>query len=193
MGLPKPMLDSLIPQFFLQRKILLFDKIDGQVQESVTQAILALNLSGQEPITLLIDSTGGSTISGRCIADAIRCSQAPVHGLVVGDALSMAFWILQNCQRRIAYPHARMMSHGYAMNEVRCDQKDYREKAEQLILWHAEDLGVLARRSGQSVEQWRKWSSDEHYFSASDGIRLGILDGTAPAKPLPGAETVTAS
>lgn len=185
MSLPKSVLDSLIPQFLLQRKIPLLTKVDGESQETITQSILALNMISEEPITLFIDSDGGNTTSGRYIADAIRCSAAPVNGIVVACAHSMAFWILQNCHRRIAYPHARMMTHGYSTNGARCDQADFQELTQQLITWHAEDLEVIAQRSGQPLEQWRKWSADEHVFLAEEGLRVGILDEIIPAKPFP--------
>jgi ATP-dependent Clp protease protease subunit len=189
MGLPKAMLEVLTPQFFQQRKVLLMDEVDGENQSRVTQTILALNLAGTEPITLIIDSTGGHVTAGRWIADAIRCSEAPVHGLVVGISYSMAFWILQNCHRRISYPHGRLMFHGYGAEGYRCDQPDFEEAVHNCAMWHAEDLAVIAQRTGQSLEQWQKWSIGERKFLAPEALSLGLIDEIVQPKPLPGLDT----
>ncbi len=190
MGLPKGILDQLLPQFFLRRQVLCMSDIVGDIQEQITQAILGLNLLSKDPIKLIIDSVGGTVLQGRWIADAVRCSEAPVHGLVVGAAYSMAFWVLQNCQRRMCYPHARFMFHGYDMKSYRCDEPKFLEQAQKNMQSHREDLDFVIRRTHQSLDKWQEWSRNERYFSANEALELGIIDEIIKPEPISGLDEI---
>lgn len=186
MGLSKVLLDELLPQFFLRRQILCMSEINAERQEEITQAILGLNLLSKEPIKLIIDSGGGLLNFGYWIADAVRCSEAPVHGLVVGCAHSVAFWVLQNCHRRVCYPHARLMFHGSDLGKSRCDQPDFQEQVQKNIEAHKDQLAFIARRTHQPLKKWQEWSRNQRYFSAKEALELGIIDEIVKPKPIPG-------
>ncbi len=188
MGLSKVLLDELLPQFFLRRQVLCANKINGDSQEQITQAILGLNLLNKEQITLIIDSTGGDVFPGHWIADAVSCSEAPVHGLVVGCAYSAAFWVLQNCRWRVCYPHAKLMCHGSDLGRIRCDQPDFQEQVEKIIRAHQNKLKFLVRRTHQPLKRWQEWSRTEHCFSAQEALGLGIIDEIIKPKPIPGLD-----
>jgi ATP-dependent protease ClpP protease subunit len=176
--------DPRLLQFIQKRQIPLVGmEINGGAQDLVTSAILYLNTLGVDPIVLLIDSTGGAIAIGNIIVDAIRMSAAPIHGTVVGFAHSTAFWILQNCHRRIGLPASRMMYHGTALNGNRVDEIGFIAKAE-----HQKALEFLAQRTKQPLSVWRKWSRQERIFVGQEAVRFGILDEITIPPNLPGME-----
>jgi ATP-dependent Clp protease, protease subunit len=188
MGMPKQIFEMIVAQAYQQRTILLLDDVDEESQTRITQAVLGLNLAGQEPITLLIDSMGGGGRFADWIVDAIRCSGAPVNGLVVGSAYSAAFWVLQNCHRRLAYPQARMMTHGFKFESLRTDQANFHQLIRESKQRHSNILEIVSRRSGQPIGRCRRWSREERNFLAPEALALGLIDEIVQPKPLPGME-----
>ena len=78
----------------------------------VSKAITWMNAQDTDAsITLRINSNGGSIPVGLDIYDIIRESKAPVVGIVMSRANSMASIVLQGCVRRIALPHATIFLH----------------------------------------------------------------------------------
>ncbi len=177
MGLPRSMTDLMLPQFYARRQVPCVEEINGDSQERIVQSVMGLNSLGTDPINLLIDSGGGSVVHGRWIADVIRHSVAPVHAIIIGEACSMAFWILQNCQRRICYPHARVMFHGYRVNNSpRVDQPNFQGHIDNVQRWFLEDLNFVIRRTRQPIEQWREWCQNEKFFEPQEALELNIID-----------------
>jgi ATP-dependent protease ClpP protease subunit len=111
-----------------------------------------------------------------CISDAIRYSQAETRGLVVADAQSAGFRILQACDRRLAYPWARFQFHAPALGGCRIDSDRWEQSIKETQYAHEEQLEVYARRSGQSIRLCRKWAKEEKSFYAPEALELGFID-----------------
>ena len=160
-----------------KRQILLQQRVDVSAQERISSAVLELNaLDAASPITLYIDSSGGDGGSGYMLMDAILNSAAPIHGLVIGVAFSMAFGILQTCRRRAAYENATLMFHGSKMNDFRVDREDLDELVANIRARDQKQLAFYARRTGQSLDQLKEWSKAEKQFMAPEAKNLGFLD-----------------
>jgi ATP-dependent Clp endopeptidase proteolytic subunit ClpP len=168
------------PQIFeallTKRQILLQGEVDGDIQQKITRWILYLNALNDTPITLFIDSFGGSTELSLCICDAVVQSQAQVIGVVVADASSAGFRILQSCQRRLSYPRARLMFHAPSIANKRIDSDDWAEDYKKIQEMHEEQLNVYAKRSKQPIKRLREWSKEEKRFTADEAFKAGFLD-----------------
>jgi len=73
--------------------------------------LLLLNAEAPgKQIDLYINSPGGSVLDGLALIDAMQCIEAPVSTICIGQAASMAAWILAAGSRglRFASPHAEM-------------------------------------------------------------------------------------
>ena len=162
---------------FKRREILIMSTVDNNLQSLAIQSIMALErIEPDAPITLIIDSQGGSIPARLHITDAIRASKAPVHGLVVGRAYSSAFMILQACVRRSAYPNADLMYHAPDLSGVRIDSQDFLETLEASVLQHRTFIDCISLRSGQTAEEWRRWSREQRVFNGVQAGELGIVD-----------------
>jgi ATP-dependent Clp protease protease subunit len=80
-------------QVVFTRKILLFGDIDEMMARDVAEKAFLLDYISKEPISLIINSSGGDVYSGLLIIDLINALECPVSTIVIGKALSMAFII----------------------------------------------------------------------------------------------------
>jgi ATP-dependent Clp protease, protease subunit len=178
--------DKVIEALSQKRQILLMERIDGDAQQTVSALIIYLNSLSNEPITLFIDSSGGDTEAEMQLIDAISVSEAPICGVVTGDAFSAAFDILQACRIRKSYAHGKMLFHAPRLSGMPVDdeQKVAKEISDGRRL-HEELLLFLSKRTGQSKEKWVKWSKKERKFTAPEALKLGIIDEIIQPVPLP--------
>jgi len=88
--------------------------IDDAVSSVVVAQLLFLESTGPErPVSLYVNSSGGSVSSGLAIYDTMQYIRCPVHTLCVGQASSMGSLLLAAGQpgSRKALPHSRIMIH----------------------------------------------------------------------------------
>jgi ATP-dependent Clp protease protease subunit len=167
---------QILEALLSRRHILIQNRIDAEVQVKVTRFLAYLNALDETPITVLIDSPGGDTRLSLFICDAIEHSKAEVRGLVVGDAISAAFRILQSCHRRQAYPHAVFMFHATSIEGRRIDSPTLMDDLKRLQSLQDEQMEVFSKRSKQTIEQCREWSRNEKTFKAQEALEAGFLD-----------------
>lgn len=83
--------------------------VDWQMSDRVIKGLYLM--TGNKPITLLINSFGGEDDHARAIIAAIKTHPADVTGIVLGRAESAAAWILQCCEWRVMTSHSSIMLH----------------------------------------------------------------------------------
>ena len=148
----------------------------GENASNIAQTINALNKESLEPIWVLINSGGGSVIDGAAVVSAIESSKAPVYTVCMVECASMAFIIHQYGTKRYAQDRAILMSHpasGGAMGEV--DKMVSRLTTIQRYVdkFNAE----IAARAKMDYNEFKLRSSNEMWFDAQDGMKLGFVDG----------------
>lgn len=96
------------------RIVLIDDVIAPSNAGVVADALYALSQQNKEPVTVLIDTVGGSVSAGFEILNAFAVAQArgvKLQCLVINQAISMGFWIYLHCDQRAALPHAQFLWH----------------------------------------------------------------------------------
>ena len=97
------------------RMVLLIGDVDGVDRGFIEDIRILLLEDSTEPITIVISSPGGNVFSGISIIRAIREAQSKgirIIGEVHGQAMSMAFFILQCCDERRMGSLCTLMAHG---------------------------------------------------------------------------------
>ena len=95
-----------------RRTFVLEGKVTYESMGDLWQRMLSLQLESSEPITLLIDSGGGSVHDALRLCDLMTAVlKAPVHGLVVGMCGSAATFVLLHCTTRTGSIHSRYVIH----------------------------------------------------------------------------------
>lgn len=99
------------------RRLIVTGDIRQDLLEKVTPEILGLRANGNDPITVYIDSLGGSTRISAVISNLLRTSdqnsESPrVITVVTGSAASAAADLLASGDYALAYPESWIYYHG---------------------------------------------------------------------------------
>lgn len=100
------------------RRLFLNIEIDDSVIDSAVYYILRYNaldknipVEERKPITLFINSPGGSVVSGYALIDVIMASKTPVYTVNLGMAYSMGFLIFIAGNKRYSMQSATFLCH----------------------------------------------------------------------------------
>jgi len=152
------------------------NKEEGEIgYEAFQQDIKALAAKG--PVTIKINSGGGSLIEGLAIVDMIQNMDQEVIGIVEGMAASMAGLILQACDKRIMTTNSRLMIHKAQMS-VGGDSEAVSASLELLKQEDAKIVEILQAKTGQENEVIMSWlqPGTNKWFSAQEALKAGLID-----------------
>ena len=164
---------------------LLLDRIvfiSGEVNDEMANAVCAqlLFLQSQDPkkdINVYINSPGGSVTAGLAIYDTMQFVKCPVATYCIGQAASMGAVLLTAGAKgkRHALPNARIMIHqpwGGAEGKA----SDIEITAREILRLKEILNGILAKHSGQKIENVVRDTDRDHFMSAEDAMAWGLID-----------------
>ncbi len=160
------------------RIIFLSGEIDNNVADVVVAQLLFLEAEDPEKdIMLYINSPGGLVTAGMAIYDTINYIKAPVSTIVIGMAASMAAVLLAAGAKgkRIALPNAEIMIH-QPLGGAQGQATDIAIHAEQILKTKEKLTRIIAQCSGASVETVRADMERDHYLSAEEALKYGLID-----------------
>lgn len=178
---PPGSLNDEIERLLLQNRRLFFN--DEVSQESVNDAIrklwfLELSAPGK-PITLVINSPGGSVDAGFALWDQLKMVTSPVTTLVTGFAASMGS-ILSLCAakgRRFATPNARIMIHQPSIHgAVRGPASDLEIHAREILNTRARIIDLYVEATGKDRDTIARAIERDKFFSADEAKEFGLID-----------------
>lgn len=178
---PVGSLDDEIERLLLQNRRLFFN--DEVNQESVNAAIrklwyLELNAPGK-PITVVINSPGGSVDAGFALWDQLKMVTSPISTLVTGFAASMGS-ILSLCApkgRRYATPSARIMIHQPSIHgAVRGPASDLEIHAREILNTRARIIDLYVEATGKDQDTITRAIDRDKFFSAQEAKEFGLID-----------------
>lgn len=173
------MIDTSRPEHILyeNRILLLFGDINEQVASNIIPMILVMNSLSRDPIKLYINSSGGDIVSGLAIYDAMRFVSAPIYTICIGQAASMAAWLLAAGDRgnRIASENSRIMIHqgrtsmGGTFSDLKINMQEFTRTQERMI-------HLLARHTGKSAQEISTAIERDRWMTADEAVNFGIID-----------------
>lgn len=162
-----------------------------EVNDDVANIIIGqlLILEGEDPdkeITLYINSPGGVITAGLAIYDTMQYIRCPVSTVCLGQAASMAAWLLAagTPGRRRCLPNSRVMIH-QPLAGVRGQASDIEIHAREIIQLRHRMNEILAKHSGQSVDQIKLDTERDRFLSAGEALEYGIIDEVINPRDLP--------
>jgi len=159
-----------------KRMVALNNRVDFEIVHNICQRLVIMNaIDSTAEITLFINSSGGKVEAGWELYDTIRGIRAPVRGIVVGIAESMALDILQACDIREACPHATMLMHpiNFDASLPRMDSKKFRREKEEITSRLVE---AYIERAKVGEKKVRKLMAKESKLTAIQALKLGFID-----------------
>ena len=156
--------------------------LGGPVDDDSANLIIAqmLFLEAEDPdkdIFLYINSPGGSVTAGLAIYDTMQYLRCEVATICVGLAASMGAFLLAAGAKgkRKALENSEILIHqpsGGAQGQA----TDVNIHVEQLLRTREQLNRILAKRTGQTVEQIALDTERDHYMDAKTAMAYGLID-----------------
>ncbi len=173
-------LDSLL----LQHRLVFFSSaVDSDTAMTAIKQLLWLEKADPiAPITLHINSPGGSVVDGMALYDTIRRLSCPVHGVVTGMAASMGAVILSGCTKgeRAVLPHAEVMIH-QPLGGAQGQATDIEIRTRHMLKTKRILLELLAANTGHTYEKIAADCDRDYWMDAEEALAYGIVDKILPA------------
>lgn len=171
--------EMTIDELLLENRIVfLVGEINYASAARVMMQMLYLeNQRRAQEISLYINSPGGVVDDTLAIYDTMRFLSSDVATYCIGRAYSGAALLLTagTKGRRFILPHAKVMIH-QPYGGVTGPAEDIKLQAEQIIKSKALLTEIIAKHTGQTVEQVRKDSERDKYFTAEEAKEYGLVD-----------------
>jgi ATP-dependent Clp protease, protease subunit len=166
-------------KLFQSRQIQIFGPVNDKLAERVIAQLLALEAENPEaPITVLLNSPGGSVTSGFAIYDVMRFIQPELRIVCTGLCASIATIILLGADKenRVALPHTRLLIHQPMVPmTVYGPASDLEITANELLKTRARLNQLLAEQTGQPFARIEKDTQRDYWMVAEEAITYGLL------------------
>ena len=160
------------------RIIFLGEPIDDHVANIVIAQLLFLDAENKDQdIKFYINSPGGSVSSGLAIYDTMQYIKSDVSTICVGLAASMASVLLAAGKKgkRFALPNSEIMIH-QVMGGAEGQASDIKIRAEHILKIKDNMNKILALHTGQKIATIEKDSDRDHFMTAQEAMRYGLID-----------------
>jgi ATP-dependent Clp protease protease subunit len=183
---------DIFSRLLMDRIVFLGSAVTDDVANIIVAQLLFLDAEDPErDIHMYINSPGGSVYGGLAIYDTIQHLRAPVATYCVGAAASMGAVLLAAGTegKRSALPNSRIMIH-QPSSGAQGTAADIEIAAKEIIYIRERLNEILARHTGQSVEQIAEDVDRDRFMSPAEAQEYGLIDrvlegpvsnGTRPA------------
>ena len=128
------------------------------------------------PITLYINSPGGSVDSGMALYDVMQAVSCPIRTVCVGLAASMAALLFVSGTERDMLPHSRLMIHDPLIVQTGGSALKLKAVSDDLMETRQIIARVIAEHSGKSMDEVLAKTASDSYFRAEEAIEFGLAD-----------------
>ena len=150
----------------------------------MTASLLYLESESDRPISMYINSPGGSVTSGLSIYDCMQYIVPEVSTLVLGQAASMGSLLLAGGSpgKRYCLPHSSVMLHqpsgGYAGTaaDIAIHAKEILRIRTQLNKIYERHLSPKDSAKKMNVDEIERMMERDYFLSAEEALELGVVD-----------------
>ena len=161
-----------------ERIIFIGEQVEDHMANTVIAQLLFLESEDTEkPITVYINSPGGSVTAGLAIYDTMQYIKPDVSTLCMGQASSMGALLLAAGAKgkRMALPNSRIMIH-QPLGGVQGQATDIEIQAKEMMKVKNTIHNILVEHTGQPIEKIREDTERDYFMSAEQAMEYGIID-----------------
>ena len=168
---------GLLRRMLKARSILVSETVTDKLSRKVqSQLILLQQDDDTSPITVYINSPGGSADSGFAIFDALRFFKPPIRTIVTGLCASAAVMIQLSAPKELRYslPNSRFLLH-QPSTMVMGSASDIQITAEEIVKLRERYNEIVSEETGKSVKQVTSDSDRDFWLSPEDAKKYGLV------------------
>lgn len=167
-------------KLFEDRIIFLGTPVTDDIANAVMAQLLCLeSMDPDRPVTLYINSPGGSMTALSAIYDTMRYITPDVYTVCLGQAASAAAALLAagSPGKRSALPNSRIVIHQPYLSEGSYGQaSDIEIQANEILRMRRMLETMIAENTGKSVEEVARDIERDKFLSADQAVEYGIID-----------------
>ena len=166
-------------KLFEDRIIFLGTPISDDIANAVMAQLLCLqSMDPDRPISIYLNSPGGSFTALTAIYDTMRYIKPDVQTVCLGQAASAAAVILAagTKGKRLALPNSRILIHQPATEGGYGQSSDLEIQAREILRIRSLMETMLSDSTGQPVEKISRDIERDKYLTAEDAVEYGIVD-----------------
>lgn len=172
-------------RLLMDRIILLNEVIDSYTATSIIGQLLFLEKQDETaPVTIYINSPGGSISDGFAIYDVMNKVKCPIITICTGMAASMAAFLLSSGTKgkRYALPNSTIMVH-QPLGGVQGQATDIAIMANRIISLKHKMYNILAQNTGMEYKDVAQACDRDTYLSPEEAAQLGFIDEIIASTP----------
>ena len=166
-------------KLFEDRIIFLGTPISDDIANAVMAQLLCLqSMDPERPISMYINSPGGSFTALTAIYDTIQYIKPDVSTVCLGQAASAAAVLLASGTKgkRFALPNSRILIHQPATEGGYGQGSDLEIQAREILRIRSLMEHMLAKDTGQDVERISRDIERDKFLTAEEAKEYGIID-----------------
>ncbi|XP_020596324.1 ATP-dependent Clp protease proteolytic subunit 6, chloroplastic, partial [Phalaenopsis equestris] len=164
---------------FRNRIIFIGQPVNSQVAQRVISQLVTLAAVDEDAdILIYLNCPGGSTYSILAIYDCMSWIKPKVGTLCFGVAASQGALLLAGGEKgmRYAMPNARIMIH-QPQSGCGGHVEDVRRQVKEAVQSRHKIDKMYAAFTGQTLEMVQQYTERDRFFSASEALEFGLIDG----------------
>jgi ATP-dependent Clp protease protease subunit len=159
------------------RTIIISQAIDSQLAKGIYSRLILLEKDNPEkPITVIVNSQGGSADSGFGIYDMLKFIKPAVVTLAAGLCASAAIivFLAGEKNKRLALPNSRFLLHQPSTTAVG-PASDLEITAHQILKIRDQFNRIVADETGKDIEKVTVDSNRDFWLSAPEALEYGLI------------------
>jgi ATP-dependent Clp protease protease subunit len=169
---------DIFSRLLKDRIIFLGQEVDDDIANIVIAQLLFLDSEDPDKdIMLYINSPGGSVTAGMAIYDTMQYLHCDVATLCMGQAGSMASFLLTagTKGKRYALPHSRVIIH-QVLAGFEGQATDIEIHAREILKLRDKMNELYSKHTGQSVETIKRDTERDNFMTAVQAKEYGLID-----------------
>ncbi len=160
------------------RIIFLSGEIDDAMANTIVAQLIYLESDNPtKPISMYINSPGGSVSAGLAIYDTMKYIRCDVSTVCIGMAASMAAVILSSGTpgKRYCLQNSEVMIH-QPLGGMQGQASDIKIHAEHILKLKNKLNKILAQNTGKPLSVIEQDTDRDNYFDAEEALEYGLID-----------------
>lgn len=169
---------DIFSRLLRERIVFLGTAVSDEVANLITAQLLFLESENPDKdVHFYINSPGGSVTAGLAIYDTMQYIRPNVSTLCLGQAASMAAWLLAAGAKgkRYALPHSRIMLH-QPLGGARGQASDIDIQAKEILRLREQLNNILTKHTGQNLKRVERDTDRDLFLTSRQALEYGIID-----------------